>query len=278
MSEQESRDIDINLVWKWYLTGEKPNSLSPRYDRQMNMQRALFGLLPKEPRCAVCYSPFSGFGGLAMKVIGRGLSSFSPRLCNACEIAVRKFEGGAEIKLTMLFADVRGSTELAERMGPAEFHEIIQRFYRAAADVLVEKNAMINRLMGDQVIGLFVPRFAGADHPRVGIDAALELLRATGHESGEGPWVPVGVGVHTGVAYVGAVGSSSGVGEIAVLGNEANLTARLSSSAAGGEVLVSEACAQAAGIERERGEKKQIQLKGIGEPAPVRSLWIEPAQ
>lgn len=84
----------------------------------------------------------------------------------------------------------------------------------------------------------------------------------------------MGVGVHTGIAYVGAVGSGSGVGEIAELGNEANLTARLSSLAAGGEVLVSEACARAAGIKGVGGERKQIQLKGISEPASVRSLRI----
>lgn len=230
------------------------------------------GLLPHKPRCVVCYSPFSGVGGLAMKVVGRRQSSYSPRLCNSCEVSVRKYESGAEVELTMLFADVRGSTELAERLGPAPFHEIIQRFYRAASDVLIGKNAMINRLMGDQVIGLFVPRFAGTDHPRVGIDSALELLRATGHEDQEGPWVPVGVGVHTGVAYVGAVGSGSGVGEIAVLGNEANLTARLSSSAAGGEVLVSEACVRAAGLGASVGETRHLQLKGIGEAVSARSL------
>jgi adenylate cyclase len=278
MSEKEAIRHDAGQMWKWYLTGEKPDLLSRKFELQLKFERSLMGLLPHKPRCVVCYSPFSGVGGLAMKVVGRRKSSYSPRLCNSCEVSVRKYESGAEVELTMLFADIRGSTELAERLDPVEFHEVIQRFYRAASDVLIERNAMINRLMGDQVIGLFVPRFAGADHPRVSIGAALELLRVTGHQDQGGPWIPVGVGVHTGVAYVGAVGAGQGVGEIAVLGNEANLTARLSSSAAGGEVLVSEACARAAGIEGVGGEKKQIQLKGISEPVFVRSLRIESVQ
>src|SRR5438132_6144105 len=102
--------------------------------------------------------------------------------------------------------------------------------------------------MGDQVIGLFVPRFAGEAHSRAAVTAALDLLRATGHTDPAGPWVPVGAGIHTGSVYVGAVGASGGVNEIAVLGSAANLAARLSSQAAAGEVLVSEAAATRADL------------------------------
>ena len=131
---------------------------------------------------------------------------------------------------------------------------------------------MVNRLMGDQVIGLFVPRFAGEAHSQAAVAAALDLLRATGHADPAGPWVPVGVGIHTGSAYVGAVGASGGVTEIAVLGSAANLAARLSSSAAAGEVLVSEAAA--AGATLPSGEHRELALKGISEPVNVRVVKI----
>jgi adenylate cyclase len=176
----------------------------------------------------------------------------------------------------MLFADVRGSTTLAEAVPTLEFQKLIQRFYRATSEVLVAHNAMVNRLMGDQVIGLFVPRFAGSGHAKVAIHAAQELLRATGHEDPHGAWIPVGAGVHTGMAYVGAVGSKEGVNEIAVLGSAANLAARLSSQAADGEVIVSEAAAASAGLEGEGVENRSLELKGISQPVPVRVMRVMP--
>ena len=187
---------------------------------------------------------------------------------------MRSEEAGTELELSLLFADVRGSTALAEKHTTAEFKRLIQRFYQAASDVLVHHNAMVNRLMGDQVIGLLAPRFAGTGHAKVAVAAALDLLRVTGHGDPNGPWIPVGIGVHTGMAYVGAVGSRAGVNEIAVLGNAPNLAARLSSAAADGEILISEAAeAQAQLAPDEAGiERRHLDLKGINAPVTVRVL------
>jgi len=176
----------------------------------------------------------------------------------------------------MLFADVRGSTELAEKLAPGEFKQLIQRFYKVTTDELIGHNAMVNRLMGDQVIGLFVPRFAGRSHAKVAMQTAMDILRATGHQDPGGPWVPVGIGVHTGLVYVGAVGTKGGVSEIAVLGNAANLAARLSAQAAPGEVLASEATATRSGLIRELSGSKTLNLKGMSEPVPVRVLRMGP--
>jgi adenylate cyclase len=242
----------------------------------MLFYRGLFGLLPGRPRCIECNVPFSGLGSVVAKPLGFSMSSYSPRLCNNCEKYARREQGGAEVELSMLFADVRGSTTLAEAVPTLEFQKLIQRFYRATSEVLVAHNAMVNRLMGDQVIGLFVPRFAGSGHAKVAIHAAQELLRATGHEDPQGAWIPVGAGVHTGMAYVGAVGSKEGVNEIAVLGSAANLAARLSSQAADGEVIVSEAAAASAGLEGEGVENRSLELKGISQPVPVRVMRVMP--
>jgi adenylate cyclase len=131
---------------------------------------------------------------------------------------------------------------------------------------------MVGRLIGDQVIGLFAPRFAGRDHAEVALEAASELLHATGHGTGMDPWIEIGVGVHTGVVYVGAVGSSNGVNEIAVLGSGANLAARLSSQAADGEILVSPETVEAARLPGKVGASRTVRLKGIKKPLPVRVL------
>lgn len=267
-------ETHFNEIWYWYLTGENKAGFSDEFLRAASRTQRMFGLLPGTPRCFECNIPLSGFAGWVTKLMGWGPSSFSPRLCNVCEISARKYEGGAEVELSMLFADIRGSTAIAEGQGPFEFSRLIQRFYKAVSDVLVEHNAMVNRLMGDQVIGLFVPRFAGREHAQVAVAAALEILRATGHAGEEGPWAPVGIGVHTGVAYVGVVGSKDGVNEIAVLGNAANLAARLSAHAAQGEVVVSEASVESAHLVYDASEMRSLELKGISQPVPVRVLRL----
>ncbi len=256
----------IDDLWYWYLTGEKRKTFPSEYVRRLRAYQRIFRLLPGDPRCFECDVPLAGFGGLLLRSWGSQPSSFSPRICSHCEAFARSQEAGAEVLLSLVFADVRESTMLAEKVGTARFKELIRRFYRVTSDVLIRYNAMVNRLMGDQVIALFVPRFAGKDHAKVAIQAAREILQATGHDDPGGSWIPVGIGLHTGLAYVGVVGSKEGVNEIAVLGSAANLAARLSSEAAAGEVLVSAEAATSAGIDTSGLENRVFDLKGISTP------------
>ena len=182
-----------------------------------------------------------------------------------CELFAEEFLGGAEIELSMVFADVRGSTPLAESMSSAEFSRLLNRFYNAVTDVMVESNALIEKMIGDEVTGLFVSGFAGPDHARVAIESAQAVLSATGHAEPGGPWIPVGVGVHTGQAYVGSVGEKGGLIEITALGDAVNLAARLASKAGEGDVLVSQEAIQAAGPASDSLESHDLQLKGKSE-------------
>lgn len=84
----------------------------------------------------------------------------------------------------------------------------------------------------------------------------------------------VGAGVHTGTAYVGAVGSTQGVSDITVLGDVANTTARLASQAGAGEILDTEDTCQAAGLNLENYESRQLQLKGHSQIVPVRVIQV----
>jgi adenylate cyclase len=133
----------------------------------------------------------AGIGRSVLRFMGSAPSSFSPRWCSSCEESARYYEVGAEVELTMLFANMRDSTSLAESKGTMGFKEIIQRFYKETSKVLVAHNTMVNRLMGAQVIALFVPRFAGKDHAKIALYAAQELLKVTGHGDSNGPWIPV---------------------------------------------------------------------------------------
>jgi adenylate cyclase len=272
--EQQKKLADE--LWYWYLTGEHKHGFPKNYERMKNVNRALYGILPGDPRCFECNLPLSGTGANLFGSLGLRPSIFSPQLCGWCESSIRKMEGGAEVELTMMFADIRGSTNLAETKGISEFTELIQRFYKASTEIILGNFGMVNRLMGDQVIGLFVPRFSGQKHALAAIEAALKLLRATGHLDENGPWAPVGVGIHSGPAYVGTVGSGDSVNEIAVLGNDANLTARLSSEAAQGEVLISQEALDQAEITGEGMEMHNLDLKGVSSQVASWLLRVEP--
>jgi adenylate cyclase len=68
--------------------------------------------------------------------------------------------GGAELDSAVLFADVRGSTTLGERLEPAEYASLLNRFY-AATESLIRYDTIIDKLIGDEVMALFIPRFCG---------------------------------------------------------------------------------------------------------------------
>jgi adenylate cyclase len=238
--------------------------------------RHLFGMLPSNPRCVNCHTPFAGFGSRLLHLI-RGpvtlRSIKNPRFCTACHFFTTQFPGGAEIELTMLFVDVRGSTTIAETMNNTEFSQLMNRFYEAAINVLVQADAFIDKLVGDEVTALFFPGYAGKDHARKAVEAGKALLQVTGYGEANGPWVPIGVGVHTGTAWVGSIVGASGAGaDFTALGDNVNIAARLASKAGAGEVLISEATYNAARIENDDLEKRDLELKGKSELVSVRVL------
>jgi adenylate cyclase len=199
-------------------------------------------------------------------------SNYNPQLCNACDEFARHHQGGAEVELSLLFADVRGSTTLAEQMSPTEFSRLINRFYKASTKVLSRSDAMIDKIIGDQVSGMFVPGFAGQQHARRAIEAARELMHVTGHDDQDGPWIALGASVHTGTAFVGSVGSAEGTVDITVLGDTPNTAARLASRAKVGEILISEDAAKSAGLDLDHLESRRLELKGKAERVSVRVL------
>ncbi|MEE9465267.1 MAG: adenylate/guanylate cyclase domain-containing protein [Candidatus Neomarinimicrobiota bacterium] len=178
----------------------------------------------------------------------------------------------------MLFADVRGSTMLAEKTSPRDFTRLMNRFYSAASKVLLKTDAWIDKLVGDEIIGFYFPGFVGPDHPGVAVQAGIEILRATGHTDKNGPWLPVGIGIHTGTAFVGAVGAQEGVTDVTALGDAVNTGARLGASAKEGEIVLSETTFSAANLQWSRLEQRQLELKGKAKPVSVRVLRIVSTQ
>jgi adenylate cyclase len=198
-------------------------------------------------------------------VLNRRPSAKNPNYCDVCETFVRTHPGGAEVEISMLFADVRGSTTIAEQMQLTEFSRVINRFFDCANRVVIDSDGLVDKLVGDAVVALYVPAI-GPDHARKAIGAARDLLRATAG------LLPAGAGVHTGVAYVGSVGSDSTVADFTALGDAVNVTARLTSLAAAGEVLISDAAYAASGVDLGELERRELSVKGRDGALAVRVL------
>jgi adenylate cyclase len=145
-------------------------------------------------------------------------------------------------------------------MPAQEYRALMDRFYAAASTVLIDHEAVVDKFVGDEVVGIFVPALAGPGHAGQAVDAAIELLQATGND-GPAPWVLIGIGVNTGVAYVGAVGTEDHV-EFTALGDAVNVAARLAAVAGAGELLVTEATAAAAGYDVGGLEHRSLDLRG----------------
>lgn len=240
----------VDEMWRKHLIGGNIRTKQWRH---------LFGMLPSNPRCVNCHTPFAGFGSVLLRLIRGPLTRRSvknPRYCAGCHFFTTQFPGGAEIELTMLFVDVRSSTTIAETMNNTEFSQLMNRFYEATINILVQADAFIDKLVGDEVTALFIPGYAGKDHARKAVEAGQELLRVTGYREAGGPWIPIGVGA-----------------DFTALGDNVNIAARLASNAGAGEILVSESTYNKAALNT-NAEKRTLELKGRSEPVTVHVLKI----
>ena len=102
----------------------------------------------------------------------------------------------------VLFADVRNFAAMGETSTASDFAKQLNRFYAVAAEVLIRHDGLIDKLIGDEVMGLFLAGLAGPDYRRKTAGAAIDLAAATSE-------LPVGVAANAGVAFVGNVGSGT---------------------------------------------------------------------
>lgn len=256
---------DNEPFWRDFLT---------RGDSRERTLRRIYRRLPHGPRCRLCAAPFAGPAAPVMRLIGKLPSDSNPTMCQSCFTFLSRNHGGAEIEATFLFADVRGSTTLAEEASPAAFRDVMNRFYSVATEVVFDHDGAVDKFVGDEVVALFFPLLSGDRHANRAVEAAQALLRATGHGSRDGPWLPVGAGVHTGISWFGAVGEGART-ELTALGDAVNTTARLASLAMAGEILVTAAAATASGLDPSL-ERRKVELKGKLTATEVIRLTVGP--
>ncbi|WP_099025346.1 adenylate/guanylate cyclase domain-containing protein [Mycolicibacterium palauense] len=217
--------------------------------------------LPSAPRCEACGNPFGGVGGWLMRRLGKGPSRKNPRWCEVCfETAP---EGGVTLTIGVLFADIRDSTALAERLAPGDMAARLNRFYATATEVIVQ-HGIVDKLIGDAVMGLyFAPLSRNGRFVESMVADARTILGDLGYGSKRGPELEAGIGLDVGPAYVGIVGEGA-IRDFTAIGDVVNTASRLQHAAAGGEVVMSDMVARVAGVTD--GQVIHLDLKGKGEP------------
>jgi len=257
MNDDKSRADEL---WReWFTTSA--------FSAEKRIHRML-RLLPHEPRCKFCHAPFQGIGSFFVRAVyGKKQSSLNPRFCSVCEDFAGRFPGGAEVEMSMLFADVRGSTALSEQMSPMDFSRLINRFYVDSTNAIIEEDGLVEKLAGDSVAAFWGAGFAGPNYVQRTLNVARNMSRMMVRRR-----IPVGIGVHTGIAYFGSMGAADGLVDIAAIGDEVNLAARLASKAAAGEIIVSEQALEKAGTDGSELESRSLELKGIRGPVMVRVI------
>jgi adenylate cyclase len=261
-ADQKPEEVDH---WRALLTGEDPGLKSLR--RRMK-------LVPNGPRCKVCAAPFHGPGRILTRLMFHGQSVVNPTMCQLCFRQLSDHPGGAEVDISIVFADIRGSTALAESIGAVAFRGALQRFYGIATKAIEHHGGYIDKYLGDGVMALFIPVMAGEAHAARALAAGLELVASVEHSSLPGSGVRVGAGVHHGSAFVGVLGSGEKL-DFSALGDAVNVAARLGAIAGPGEVIASRDAWAAAGRDSGGGETRRVELTGRHEPLDV--VVVQPA-
>lgn len=256
-------DPAMEAFWYEFLT---------RGDPRERAFRRVFKHLPHDPRCRMCAAPFAGVFAPVMRVIGKPQASGNPNWCNSCMTFISQNHGGAEVEISMLFADIRGSTTLAEGMSAAEFRALLDRFYATATRTVFGQDGYVDKFVGDELVAQFFPLLSGERHAARAVGAAKDLLVATGHADPGGPWVPIGAGVHSGKAWFGAIGEGTHI-ELTAVGDAVNTAARLAAMAGTGEVLVTADAASLAGLDPEM-PRETVEIRGKAQSTEVVRLTV----
>ncbi len=159
--------------------------------------------------------------------------------------------GGANQTITVLFADIRGFTAISENENPEKVVGLLNHYFSAMSEIIFEHGGTLDKYIGDGLMALFGAPTATPDDARNALKAAVAMqkrlltLKTELDEQGFSK-IAVGMGLHTGVATIGYIGSERR-SEYTAIGDTVNLASRLESNTVGGQILISEATAKAAG-------------------------------
>lgn len=192
--------------------------------------------------------------------------------------------GGVNQTLTVLFADIRGFTRLSEHAPPERVVQLLNNYFTAMSDVIFAHGGTLDKYIGDGLMALFGAPTATPNDPCNAVGAAVAMqrqmevinknLRAEGLTE-----IAIGIGLHTGEATVGYIGSERR-SEYTAIGDTVNLAARLEQNAHAGQILVSDATARAAvGGNCAFRPRDPLTVKNRVQPVPIFEVeWNQVAE
>jgi adenylate cyclase len=182
--------------------------------------------------------------------------------------------GGVSQTITILFADIRGFTRISEHAPPEKIVNLLNRYFSAMTDIIFAHGGTLDKYLGDGLMALFGAPTATPDDASNALNAAVAMQRRMLginrelHDEGF-PEIGVGMGMHTGEVIVGYIGSDRR-SEYTAIGDPVNTSSRLESNARGGEILISDATAQAAHSRYKLKPREPIMVKNRQQPV---KLW-----
>ncbi len=188
--------------------------------------------------------------------------------------------GGELREVTVLFADIRGFTALAEARAPEEVVELLNRYYNLMIEVAFRFKGTVDKIVGDEIMVLFGAPVAFPDDNRRAALCALTMLRElerfNRERSGHGqPRLEAGIGLGRGPVIFGNVGSSRRM-DYTVIGDTVNLASRLVAVARPGQIVASDSVAERLDAQFSLQELGRLHLKGRREPVEAWSLTDGP--
>ncbi len=180
---------------------------------------------------------------------------------------------GGEVRvISALFADLRGFTSYAERYPPEEVVAMLNRYFELAVPIFIDHGGTITSFIGDAIMAIFNAPVTQSEHALLATRAGLALQEAIRPEAASHQgWPLFRVGIHTGPALVGTVGSAQRSTYTAI-GDTVNVAARLEGQASAGEVVISAACRDALPVEAEVAPLGLLQVKGREQPVDAMVL------
>ncbi|MBZ5492949.1 MAG: FHA domain-containing protein [Acidobacteriia bacterium] len=191
--------------------------------------------------------------------------------------------GGVNQEVTVMFADIRGFTTMSETMEPSRVVEILNEYFTRVTDVIFDNGGTLDKYIGDAVMAVFGAPISKGNDAAAAVNSAMQIQRLLVElnrdaATREWPELRVGIGINTGNAIAGNIGSPRRL-DYTVVGDAVNTAQRLMTNAAGGQILISESTARKLGktgktIDLER--LPELKVKGRSEAVPVfRVNWVE---
>jgi len=178
--------------------------------------------------------------------------------------------GGTRREVTVMFADMRGFTAMSERLSPEEIVATLNKYLSVLIERVLANEGMINKFAGDNIMAVWNAPQDQPDQALLAVKAALEGQQAMERmpQDESQPKVQFGIGINTGPAVAGNVGSE-GRTEYTIIGDAVNLASRLCSNAPGGQVWIGPHTYEVVKNEVEVEALEPQKFKGKAEPIPV---------